>query len=251
MSSFVVVAIFKNETTNLKEWLDHYIWQGATMFYLLDNGSTDNPELLLQNYIDNGLVQLFKNAARWIQISYYKEIVSKIQEIDPNLRPDWVIVADLDEFWFSTQGILKDALQKIPEAYSVVYCNWREFGPSEDGFHPTSLRKDLLYRNPETTSPKYCFRTTRINAQDLECHHIENVTPDVCILNPESIILHHYYCQSEEYWKSVKIPRGYALGDLFFYANSLYDEFRKRSAVCTMYDSTLADLVKKFEQNTT
>jgi hypothetical protein len=56
MANFVVVAIFKNETTNLKEWIDHYIWQGASHIYLCDHESTDNPLEILQPYIEKGVV---------------------------------------------------------------------------------------------------------------------------------------------------------------------------------------------------
>lgn len=241
MASFVVVACFKNETTNLKEWLDHYIWQGADFFYLMDNGSTDQPETVLQDYIDKGLVMLFKDPTKYIQITYYKSIVEQIQK--ENVKSDWIVIADLDEFWFSTKGNLKKALAEIPENYSVISCGWKEFGPSADGFHPRSLRKELVYRNPSLTSPKYCFRTMKINTIDLECHHIDNV-PSECILrNPNNISLHHYFCQSEEYWYSVKIPRGYALGDLSVYGTEQLEVFTKRAKVCTLLDTTLADLL--------
>lgn len=36
------LAIFKNEAMNLKEWLDHHLWQGVEHFYLINNGSEDD-----------------------------------------------------------------------------------------------------------------------------------------------------------------------------------------------------------------
>ena len=51
MYYLTLMAIFKNETFNLKIWLDHYIWQGVQHFYLIDNGSTDNPLEILNDYI--------------------------------------------------------------------------------------------------------------------------------------------------------------------------------------------------------
>jgi len=50
-----VIAIFKNETMNLKMWLEHYLWQGVDHFFLIDNGSTDDPHKILQPYIDRGI----------------------------------------------------------------------------------------------------------------------------------------------------------------------------------------------------
>ena len=37
-----LIAIFKNESHILKEWIEHYINEGVDKFYLIDNGSTDN-----------------------------------------------------------------------------------------------------------------------------------------------------------------------------------------------------------------
>ena len=54
-----VMAIFKNETMNLKLWIEHYLWQGVEHFYLIDNGSNDNPLSILQEYIDNGIVTYY------------------------------------------------------------------------------------------------------------------------------------------------------------------------------------------------
>ena len=54
-----VLSIFKNETMNLKLWLEHYLWQGVGHFYLIDNGSTDNPLSILQEYIDKGIITYF------------------------------------------------------------------------------------------------------------------------------------------------------------------------------------------------
>ena len=41
------LSIFKNETMNLKLWIEHYLWQGIEHFYLIDNGSDDNPLSIL------------------------------------------------------------------------------------------------------------------------------------------------------------------------------------------------------------
>ena len=51
-TTFDVIAIFKNETIDMKEWIEHYIWQGASHIYLADNESTDSPLDILQPYID-------------------------------------------------------------------------------------------------------------------------------------------------------------------------------------------------------
>ena len=54
-----VLSIFKNEIMNLKVWIEHYLWQGVDHFYLIDNGSTDNPLHILQEYINKGIVSYY------------------------------------------------------------------------------------------------------------------------------------------------------------------------------------------------
>ena len=38
----VIVSMFKNEAHCIREWLQHYMKQGVTHFYMIDNGSTDD-----------------------------------------------------------------------------------------------------------------------------------------------------------------------------------------------------------------
>ena len=239
MSSFVVVAIFKNETTNLKEWIDHHIWQGAKHFYLADNESNDNPLSILEPYIDKGFVTYLKVDGNGKQIFINRYFTEKIQELEN--PPDWIIIADIDEFWFGEHKLLKDALLDYSDDVHVIYRAWREFGPSADGFQPSSLRKELVYRNPEETSPKFIFRTMKISPECIWIHEIRDYPEEYQVIEKKNIHCHHYFCQSLEYWNTVKIPRGYVNGDL-----SIYSEdglFQRRSKPCTYLDKTLSDMI--------
>ncbi len=234
--TFFVVAVFKNETTNLQEWLEHYIWQGASHFFLVDNGSDDNPLEILRPYIHKKLVSYIYNSGQHIQLAVNRQISEQIQELEN--APEWILIADIDEFWFGTEKLLVDELEEIPYDKDVIYTHWYEFGPSADGFQPKSLRKELVYRNPTLLSPKFCFRTDCIDRDQINIHHIDIDTSKVWC-NDNIIRCHHYYCQSTEYWNTVKIPRGHINGDL-----SVYDkDFEKRATPCTMLDTTLADML--------
>ena len=67
-----VLCIFKNETMNLKTWINHYLWQGVDHFYMIDNGSDDNPLEILQDYINKGIITYFYRPERHQQIEHYK-----------------------------------------------------------------------------------------------------------------------------------------------------------------------------------
>lgn len=238
-TTFVVISIFKNETIDMKEWIEHYIWQGASHIYLADNESTDSPLSILQPYIDAKYVTYMKIEGNAQQIYVYEQFTRMIQSLP--CPPDWICVADLDEFWFGQNAILSKVLQVYPESVYVVCRGWREFGPSEDGSHPTSLRKHLVYRNPNESSPKCCFRTMKVQPTDVKIHHVENVSPEHILYEKEALHIHHYFCRSAEYWYTIKIPRGYAMGDLNVYA--LEHTWRDRSTPCTLFDTNLADRI--------
>jgi hypothetical protein len=240
MSTFAVGAIFKNETTNLKEWLDHYIWQGVSHFYLADNESNDNPNDILESYIEKGIVTYINIKGNGQQVPVYRYFTEKIQKLEN--PPEWILFADIDEFWFGEHKLLKDALKDYSEDIHVIYRSWREFGPSEDGFQPKSLRKELIYRNPLETSPKFIFRTLKIPANCVWIHEIRDYPENYQIREKNNIQCHHYYCQSLEYWNTIKIPRGYVNGDMSVYAED--GIFEKRSRPCIFLDTTLSDMVK-------
>ena len=252
MATFVVITIFKNESTNLKEWVDHYLWQGASHLYMCDNDSTDSPLSILQPYIDKGLITYwvdkdhtkYHNFTRHIQKEIYQATVSAIQT-QAEIKPDWILIADLDEFWYSSRNTIYKEIQSISSSIQIIYTHWRVFGPSDLADHPVSLRKELVYRKPIETSPKYMFRTFSVEPNEIDIHFIHHPFQDSEILkNPNTIHMNHYVLQSFWYWVNVKIPRGCIVGDASIYT---IDYWKRELEGHTMLDSTLADLVEKSE----
>ena len=45
-----VLAVFRNESHIMKEWICHYIMEGVDHFYLLNNFSTDNYTTVLKEF---------------------------------------------------------------------------------------------------------------------------------------------------------------------------------------------------------
>ena len=90
-SGFVVVAIFKNEAMNFAEWISHYLWQGASHFYLIDNGSTDDWNSTISRE-DLARITVMREEKRHIQ-------GSAIDSLLPMLRyhhaRDWALIVDL------------------------------------------------------------------------------------------------------------------------------------------------------------
>ncbi len=253
--SFVIVTVFKNERTNLKEWVDHYLWQGASHLYMCDNESTDNPLDILQDYIDKGLVTYWIdkrhtmqfNPPRHIQREIYQETVHSIQT-SARQHTEWILIADLDEFWYCETMPLSTFLYNVPTTVKYITKNWRIFGPSQETEHPKSLRKELVYRQPIETSPKYMFRTFLVKPEEIDIHHVRTHFKGDEILNPEELHLNHYVLQSLWHFTQIKIPRGCIVGDMSVYTMQYWLQHIEGH---TLLDTALAEQVEKSEKETT
>jgi hypothetical protein len=124
-TTLCLVAIFKNESHILKEWIEHYLNQGVDKIFLVDNGSTDSYYSILQPYISTGKVDLVKDNKKYAQVELYnKHFLSKCKAYD------WVIVCDLDEFIYGRKycNSIKEFLSKVHDSFSQVFIPWKMFG---------------------------------------------------------------------------------------------------------------------------
>jgi hypothetical protein len=153
--NFTIMAIFKNETLNLKVWLDHYLWQGVEHFYLIDNGSTDNPINILQEYIDKGIVTYYYRPEKHQQPQLYRYVFD-----NENLKTvtKWLCICDLDEFFFGTNAKLNIVLNEEFNNYDVIYTHSFFYGSDNLINHPKDIRTDIIYRTHDTVNGiKYIF----------------------------------------------------------------------------------------------
>ena len=200
-----VLAIFKNETMNLKVWLDHYLWQGVDHFYLIDNDSNDNPHIILEPYIQKGLVTLHKFPQQHLQIQHY---IRLWQLENLSKKTKWLIMADLDEFWFSPNSKLSSIINEY-ENYDVIYSNWLMFGSDGLTNHPSDIRTAITHReNNIHINTKWICKPIKIRLTDFYHHFFKNDSKYKKKVVNDKIHLNHYSIQSKEYFEKVKIARG-------------------------------------------
>jgi hypothetical protein len=243
-----IIAIFKNESQNFKEWMQHYLWQGVEHFYLIDNGSTDDYMKEIEEYKD--IIQIFDRPARHAQPTHYNEIYKIARE-----ETEWTGVVDLDEFFYGTEQNLKSYLQKNDHAISVI-SNWLHFASRDEPEHPESVRKAFTHRwcNPYGdakcfSKPKH-FAYTHIHSANHEdgtnSYHTNDTRYGIHILDNDKIRNNHYPIQSKEWYEKVKMTRGDVAGACLDNHRN-WDYFNKMDQRCVV-DSLLSEMVAKLEQ---
>ena len=242
MVNLSILAIFKNETMNIVEWMEHYIWQGVDKFHLIDNDSDDDPLRLLQPYIDSGIVSYYERPEKYAQIKHYQSVY---QEARLNETTKWLIVADLDEFWYSNvpNQKLSTTLNESFDQYDVIYTGWRMFGSSGLDKHPESIRRSMVHSYPEISkTTKWIIKPAVVPAERFGVHYINEdylyrKTYDDCKLR-----LNHYCLQSREFFEKSKMARGDV--NLEIYENVRnWGYFNEYNKLATVLDYTLKNLL--------
>ena len=238
--SLCLIAIFKNESHILEEWIKHYITQGVDKFFLIDNGSNDNYLQCLQKYIDNNIVELVIDDKKHCQIEHYNHYFLEKCKVY-----DWVIVCDLDEFIYARKGLktIKDYVNRLGLIVSQVFIPWKIFGSNGFQDQPDSVVQSFTKRinydkndgfqgvikegNDKYSLAKCIVRTKYLNEFNIHSHNTLNnkyVTSnnkintihsnnsfckiDEQILEESYLHLNHYALQSYNWFMKVKGTRG-------------------------------------------
>ncbi|WP_054006084.1 glycosyltransferase family 2 protein [Cypionkella psychrotolerans] len=238
-----VLGIMKNEAMNIDEWVQHYLSMGAGKIFLIDNGSSDDTVRKANAWVAKGVVELVEYPERYRQRQHYW---TAFNQLNIARKCQWLVVADLDEFWFCPSGqTLAEQLKGFRDI-DVIYGNWRMFGSSGHEMHPASVRQGFTLREPHLYSHgfrKYICRTAIVKTRrSLGIHVVTGARSERTVSDNERFHLNHYPIQSLEYFQKVKMTRGDATKS----SNDLVRDmqyFHRYNADCSQQDQLLADLV--------
>jgi Glycosyl transferase family 2 len=137
-----VVAIFKNESHVLKEWLEHYLREGVDTFLLIDNDSSDNYKPILEPFLRSKQVFLKKSKKKHAQVELYNRWLPEAKKFD------WVIVVDMDEFIYARNGFktIKAYLETVNKDIYKIEIPWKLFGSSGFKKQPNSVIQNFIHR---------------------------------------------------------------------------------------------------------
>ncbi|MDD3139582.1 MAG: glycosyltransferase family 92 protein [Lachnospiraceae bacterium] len=122
----VICAIFKNEASYFKEWIEFHRIIGIEHFYLYNNCSTDNYMEILKEYIDKGIVDLIEWPMQQAQLEAYTDCVNKYKN-----DSKWIGFIDIDEFVVPIEDDnIYDFLKKYENKFPAIVIYWKLFGSS-------------------------------------------------------------------------------------------------------------------------
>ena len=231
-----VVAIFKNESHVLKEWLEHYLREGVDTFLLIDNDSSDNYKPILEPFLNSKQAFLKKSKKKYAQVELYNRWLPEAKKFD------WVIVVDMDEFIYARNGFktIKAYLETVDKDIYKIKIPWKLFGSSGLKKQPVSVIQNFIHRkkfpkisthnnlservifiktisrgshfqkiglhNSVITNLHQSFPVRKISSDSRMLGEITLMIEP--LLKTHSLHLNHYRIQSWEFYKKVKMTRG-------------------------------------------
>lgn len=222
-----IVAIAKNESQYINEWLAYHKLQGVEKVFLYDNDSTDNLKEVLEPYIVDGFVEYNEIHGRYIQFKAYTNAINRYRHL-----AKYMAFIDCDEFMMPVCSDMS-LLEIIDNAFANdnnaggLGINWCIYGSSghetkpEEGLvmenytHHSLINHERNYTIKSIVKP-YCvkgFSHPHYPEYKLGFYGINfqgEVIPYWCneISEYVGIRLNHYYCKSkEEYFKRISLGR--------------------------------------------
>jgi len=239
-------AIFKNEYSGFKEWLEHYLNRGVEHFYLINDNSEDDYIEIINEY--KSYITLFNTDESYEkndrQDFFYKKFFLPIKD-----ETKWLLICDLDEYVWSPLNINMNDTLSLMEKENIAsqLINMVLFGSNNFIKQPKCIVDSFTKR--QNMDEVYCnfvkrhnqYKTIALTSyiKEIKIHrmvsiydymfhtqkqvhdNIQNISidisnkklyfynkPNLTDLNSNFFRLNHYRLQSEERWINTVMKRG-------------------------------------------
>ena len=122
-----LTLLVRDETDILDAHLAFHLNAGVDVVIATDHRSKDGTTEVLQAYAREGYVHLITREDEHIRQSEWVTHMAQLAATE--LKADWVINSDADEFWWPRELSLKEVLAAVPEGYGIVRAVSRVFIP--------------------------------------------------------------------------------------------------------------------------
>jgi hypothetical protein len=199
--SIAIVAILKDESKYIEEWIEFHIKNGVQHFYLYDNESTDETRSILASYGEDLITvtdwpSIYGNGGQTLALAHCIGLFRDVAE--------WMLHIDIDEFLFiKNKKSLFEFLQENKDI-SALLIPWRCFGPSGHQLQPQGgvLENYIQMADLSKAPDKLFYELTRTKSL-FKAHQVWDVRVHGCITIGKSVdddkdlLLNHYITKSK------------------------------------------------------
>lgn len=220
-----ICAIFKDEATYFKEWIEFHLLVGVEHFYLYNNGSMDNFIEVLDPYINKGFVTLIDwpdgltnhadgKVYSWVmhtQIPAYEHAC----KVSTPGKTKWLALIDIDEFLVPKKvNTVTEILAKHDDVPGISIL-WHTFGTSHvKNLAPKTLLIETLHM---TCNPSHSLNNQVIKTiLKPETYAGFSWPPHKCIfknnqndfeMKKDEIQINHYVNRTLDYFYASKVKK--------------------------------------------
>lgn len=211
-----LVAVIRNEKRYLAEWIEYHHIVGFRHFYIYDNGSSDDPDDYLRQYIESGLVTLIP----WstfigefnIQLMSYMHATFNFGS-----RYKWMGYIDADEFIVPRDADkVSDVIGQFQD-YGVIWIPRVNFGTSGHKSAPDGLVTENYVDRAVSSrfdAQKSIAQPNRLTAVGIHKAKTDGPSLDMAKTGGSEtwpLRINHYFSKSEAEYRE-KLSRGWVQG---------------------------------------
>jgi hypothetical protein len=195
------LATFKNDANILPEWIEHYKWQGFDHIYLINNASSDNFIDVLHPYIMEKFITILSIPILFNKHDNYNTALAEIHS-----EVDWLAVCDVDQYWYTTTGIVRDYVKDLNDAnIDCINTKIKCFGSNNHIMQPESIRKGFTQLCPGLLNTKSIVKVASVLDLTSSQHLLKNGT--TIKLDMDNIHVNEYSLMSLDYFLHTKLKR--------------------------------------------
>lgn len=158
-----MTLVVRNGEELLETNLEYHYAQGVDVILVTDHRSEDATARILERYSSSGRLRSFRIEDGAFRQALWVTEMARRAAIEEGA--DWVINADVDEFWYPETGTLKSVLESIPQQFGRVRAPRYNFVPV-DGDEGVPFWRRMVVRENTNYSrvlgnrirPKTCHR---------------------------------------------------------------------------------------------
>lgn len=174
------IAMVRNEADIIRVNVRHHLSLGLDWITVVDNGSTDGTDRVLQDLARDGRLRWRRDDSLYRQSTQHTKLAREAQREGA----DWVLVIDADEFWHVRRGTLKGILARSQAV--AIRARVVNFVQSRDQI--LSEPRGLLRATAKVPNPVGPPETIREMVEADRIAHIEAAYPRKWIARPTAEI---------------------------------------------------------------